>query len=158
MPCANLACMYIHIRYVDEFSEAHFCSALIGKKSQRKLPHLTWRFATELVIQASAGRARAKLSRMWRTVEQKARLIDRFTLGNSKSEYQERFVLASIVRSLYTAHLDPPPTATDEVALVFHSWARALWNVVYTSQAHAAESSGAMASAKAKKVETAIRG
>ena len=50
---------------------------LTGMPCKHKQQQITWRHAAELVPQASDGGASTQLFRMWRTVEQKTKLICR---------------------------------------------------------------------------------
>jgi hypothetical protein len=129
-------------------------SDLMGTQCTFKLPSFSWRRASDTTNPAAEAGVSTLISRTWRILEQKARLVCRIVFDN-RSTYNEHTVLAATARSMFKVHLHLPSKAKLEVGPVVHGWATAFWRAVASAQMNTAHSLRGMAGAKARTIEAA---
>ena len=86
---------------------------LIGRDCAHKAFQFSWRLASCVTNQATDSGVSTMLSRIWRTLEQKARLVCRVALDGQRSKYNEHAAFSNMARSMITAyHLKRPTGST----------------------------------------------
>ena len=104
---------------------------------------------------ASDTGASTLLSRLWRSIECKARHAIRIAFGTTHAKYKEVEYLTAIARNMHSLQATLPSNIRRHNAPTISGWCLAFWRAMATRKLFTARSLADMAGAKARKIDSA---